>query len=140
MRKTLALLLIGMLALLAAMPAVSQSKNYPKDAYVKTAHIVAIGIHPLGYRLTYLKSNNTWGHLYVPLSWFGSEGDVIAKADMAWGNGPEYPYFSIFWVDGNFDHISIRAIESYHDPSWLVLDPNMDLSAQFGLKEPPKDF
>ncbi len=140
MRKTFALLLIGMLILLAAMPAVSQSKNYPKEAYVKTVHVAAISLHPLGYRLTYLRTDNTWGNLYVPNSWFGGAGNVVAKADISFGTGPELPYFSIFWVDGTFDHISIHAVENYEDPSWLVVDPSVDLSAQFNIQEPPKDF
>lgn len=137
MKKAFALLLIGMLFLLATLPATSQAKNYPKEAYVKTAHIAAIALHPLGYRLTYLRTDNTWGNLYVPLTWFGG---VVAKADIGFGFGPQYPYFSIFWVDGVFDHISIHAMENYQDPTWMVLDPSIDLSAQFGAQEPSKDF
>ena len=137
MRKA-ALPLIGLLLLVAVMPALAQHKTYPKEAYVVSEHIVAIALHPLGYRLTYLRTDNTWGNLYVPLSWFGNGPD--SKADIGFASGIEYPFFSIFWVDGSFDHISIHAPENYQDPSWQVIDPSVDLTAQFNVKEPPRDF
>ncbi len=137
MRKGSALLVLGVLVLLAVLPAGAQAKNYPKDAYVVTAHVVAISVGSQGYRLTYLKSDNTWGNLFVPNTWFGG---VVAKADLIYGSGPEYPFFSVFWVDGAFDHISIHAPVSFDDPAWKVLDPKMDLAAEFDVKEPPRDF
>jgi hypothetical protein len=136
MKKAILFFAIGLLVLGAA-PSFSQTTGYPKEAYVKSIPISKILIHPLGYQIIYFRSDFTFGKMYIPLSWFGV---AAGKAEMIWGNEPAYPYVSIFWVDGKFDHVSIHVIDSYSDPSWGVLSSAQDLSAQFNVQEPPKDF
>ena len=48
----------------------AQKQGYPTEAYVKNIPLFKILVHPLGYKLLYLKSNETIGELYVPLKWF----------------------------------------------------------------------
>ena len=132
--------LAAVLLLLACLPAFSQQQQqpYPKDAFVKTVHIEKIWVHPLGYEVVYFMSTYQMGTMFVPVAWF--RGGVNAKAELIYGNSPEYPYFSIFWIDGKFDHVRLYVLENYSSRTWDVIDPSVDLTARFNVQEPPKDF
>jgi hypothetical protein len=43
-------------------------------------------------------------------------------------------------VDGKFDHISINAQEDMMGPTWGTLDSTLNLTAQFNITEPPRDY
>jgi hypothetical protein len=150
MKRAVAILIAGILLLAGlsafaqtqpAQPAQSpsaQRQGYPTEAYVKNIPILKILVHPLGYKLLYLKSDMSIGELYVPLKWF--HGGVAAVAEITYGISPDRPYVSISWVDGKFDHITINAQENMLGPTWGTLSPTTDLSAQFNIQEPPRDF
>jgi hypothetical protein len=141
MKKAVVLFAAGML-LFACLPAFSQTTQtaqpVPKDAYVKTVHIMKIWMHQLGYKIQFWTSKSTVGELYVPITWFNK--GPASKADITFGNTPEYPYFSVFWVDGTFDHIMIYAMEDFHSPTWGVLESPTDLSSQFNVQDLPKEY
>jgi len=134
------LLLMGMSAFAQAQTAQPSSaqQGYPKEAYVKNIPLIRILVHPLGYKLLYWKSNMTIGEMYVPLKWF--TGGVTATAVITYGNTPDRPYVSISWVDGKFDNISINAQEDMTGPTWGTLDATLNLTAQFNIQEPPRDY
>jgi len=137
MKKALVSLIAAML-LLACLPAFSQQPRAEvKDAYAKTVPIVKIYTHYLGYRVVYLKSNYELGEMYVPLTWFYA---AVPKAQIVWGNTREYPYFSLFWVDGKFDYVRLYLKDNPRDSTWGVLDTREDLSANFNVQDPPKQF
>jgi len=138
MKKALVLLAAGIF-LLACLPVFSQSQSAnPQDPYVKTVHIVKIWMHQLGYKIQFLNSHSRIAEIYVPLAWFNKGTE--SKADLVYARGPEYPYFSVFWVDGKFDHIMIYALENFNDTSWGVLEPKADISSLFNVQEVPKEF
>ena len=135
------LLLVAMTAFAqtqAAQPASAQSQGYPKDAYVKNIPLIRVFVHPLGYELVYWKSDMTIGYLYVPLAWF--RGGLASTANITYGSNPERPYVTISWVDGKFDHISINAQSDMMGPTWGTLGPTVDLTSQFNIQEPPRDY
>ena len=138
------LLLAGVSAFAQAQPAQpaqspsTQKQGYPTEAYVKNIPVFKILVHPLGYKILYLKSDMSVGELYVPLTWF--RGGLTATANISYGFTPDRPYVSISWVDGKFDHISINAHQDMFGPTWGTLSPTTDLSAQFNIQEPPRDF
>jgi hypothetical protein len=140
-----ALMLVGMSVSAQAQSAPAQSatppsaqQGYPKEAYVKNIPFFKILVHPLGYKILYWKSDMSIGALYVPLTWF--QGGVLAKATITYGGDPQRPYVSIGWVDGKFDHININAEENMLGPTWGQLDPSLNLTAEFNIQEPPRDF
>jgi hypothetical protein len=138
MKKAVMALAAG-LFLLACLPAFSQAENkYPKDVYVKTVHIIKISMHELGYKLQYWTSKSKVGEIYVPITWFNKGPE--SKADIAYSNDPAYPYFSIFWADGAFDHISIHALSDYGSLTWGVLESKDDLTPLFNIQDIPKEF
>ncbi len=121
-----------------AQPSTQQRQGYPTDAYVKNIPLIKVLVHRQGYKLLYLKSDMSIGEMYVPIAWF--RGGVAATAEITYGFTPDRPYVSIAWVDGKFDHITINAQEDTMGPTWGVLDPTLDLSAQFNIQEPPREF
>jgi hypothetical protein len=109
-----------------------------EDAYAKSVAIGKVYTHPLGYRILYLRSTMDWGEMYVPVSWFGWK--TGSKAEVVWGNEANYPYFTIYWVNGKFDHVRLYLRSNPEDISWGIMDQGLDLSRQFNVQEPPKDF
>jgi len=116
----------------------STQQGYPKEAYVKNIPFFKILVHPLGYKILFWKSDMSIGTMYVPLTWF--HGGVLAKATITYGTGPDRPYVSISWIDGQFDHITINAQEDMMGPTWGQLDPTLNLTSEFNIQEPSKDF
>jgi hypothetical protein len=139
MKRAVIILAAG-LFLLACLPAFSQAaeNKYPTDVYVKTVHIVKIWMHPLGYMIQFWTSHSRVGEVYVPVTWFNKGPD--SKADIVYAQDSAYPYFSIFWADGKFDHVTIHALSDYRSPTWGVLETATDRSSQFSVEEMPKDF
>lgn len=135
-----ALMLLAVLAFaLACVPAFSQAaRKDPQDAFVKTVPIAKIYSHRLGYRILYFKSTFEYAEMYVPMKWFKVGVD---QAQIAWGNDPAYPYFTIVWADGKFDHIRLYVRDSLSHPTWSELDDKgADISARFDVQGPPLEF
>jgi len=151
MKRAVTFLFVGALAL-ASVPVFAQAQSpqaqpsqpssaqqgYPKEAFVKNISLFKILVHPLGYKILYWKSDMTIGAMYVPLTWF--RGGVTATASITYGNTPDRPYVSISWVDGKFDHLAINAQSDMMGPTWGQLDPTLNLTAQFNIQEPARDF
>ncbi len=134
MKKVHLFLLILFFMILAA-PSFTQSKD--DDIYVKTVPIVKIYAHRLGYKILFLKSNLELGTIYVPIKWFEHSG---GKAEIIWGDSPDYPYLSIFWRNGKFDYIKIYVKESLRDPTWGVLSEGPGVEKKFDVQEIKPDF
>jgi hypothetical protein len=143
MKKAVIALAAG-LFLLACLPAFSQTQaspsqsKYPTDVYVKTVHIMKISLHQLGYKLQFWTSKSKVGEIYVPLTWFNKGPE--SKAAIEYGNDSSFPYFTIYWADGVFDHIQIHAMNDYSSLTWGVLESKDDLTPLFDIKDLPKEF
>ncbi len=120
---SLALLLAGTFALAA------QSKG--DQIFVKTMPIMKIYAHPLGYRVLYEKSNLEVGEFYLPLEWFTKAG---GKGEIVWGSDTSYPYFSIFWKSGKFDHIRLYLQENLSSTTWGRLSGGEELRQKFRVE------
>jgi hypothetical protein len=137
MKKAIVFLAAGLL-LFACLPAFSQENAYPKDAYAKTVPIAKIWVHPLGYMVVYFKGALELGEMFVPLTWFNN--GPAGKAELVWGNEPGYPYFSLFWVDGKFDHVSLHVVDSLNSLTWGTLEASLDLKDKFDVQGTPQEF
>jgi hypothetical protein len=104
--------------------------------YVKTVSIMKILNHALGYKVLYLKSNMEVGEFYIPHTWFKAGG----KAELILGDTPAYPYFSVFYRDGKFDHIKLYAQEKIGHPSWGRLKRQAGDSSHFEVETLDLEF
>ena len=105
--------------------------------YAKTVMIDKIYIHQDGYKILYWKSDGEFATFYIPMDWFTS---ASSKAELVLDNDPSYPYFSVFWLNGEFDHIRIYAYNTYAHPSWGTLDMRYDFSDKFDVDTLDLDF
>ena len=95
-----------------------------RDIYARSFHIYKIYVHPLGYLITFTKPTGMGlSFFYIPYSWFTKAG---GNGEMVWGNNRAYPYFSIIWINGKFDHIKIYVHENLDHFSWDKLNKNTD--------------
>ena len=122
-------LLVALLFLMLGITSVSAQQQEP-EIYVKTVPIMQILNHSLGYKILYLKSSMDVGEFYVPHSWFKAGG----KAELILGTDPSYPYFSVFYTDGEFDHIKLYAQESIGHLSWGKLRSREGDSEKFDIE------
>ncbi len=76
-----------------------------------------------------MKSDMKVGEIYLPHRWFAKSG---GKAEIVFGEGPSYPYFSVFYLDGKFDFIRLYVIEDVRDLSWGILKKTEATNAAFG--------
>jgi hypothetical protein len=124
--------------LIAAFGASAQSTSSQKDdIFYKTVALEKIYTHPLGYKLVYLKSNYEMGSVYVPLTWFGT---AVGKGIVVYETPGEPSYFSIFWLNGKFDHIVIHAPSDVRNTMWGIMDASADVSSKFNVEAPTLEF
>jgi hypothetical protein len=133
MKRTV--MLVALVLLILGVFTVNAQEQNPK-LYVKTVSIMKILNHALGYKVLYLKSSMEVGEFYVPHSWFKAGG----KAELVLGNGPAFPYFSVFYRDGEFDHIKIYAAENIRHLSWGRLKRQVGDSSKFDIETLDLEF
>ena len=98
--------------------------------YAKTLLISKIYLHRDGYKILYQKSDMNFATVYVPMSWFSG---ADSKAEITMANDRSYPYFSVFYRNGEFDHIRIYAKNNLNDATWGSLDTRYDFSKEFSV-------
>ncbi|MDC7125277.1 MAG: hypothetical protein PQJ46_06910 [Spirochaetales bacterium] len=97
--------------------------------YVRTMKIVSVFSHKDGYKIIYRNAKMEYSAFYVPITWFGT---ASSKAEIVYGEGDTYPYFSVFWKDGEFDHIRLYLNKNIRHRSRGDLGVNTDdLSSKF---------
>ena len=133
MKRTV--MLVALFFLILGVFAVNAQEQDP-ELYVKTVSIMKILNHALGYKVLYLKSSMEVGEFYVPHSWFKAGG----KAELVLGNGPAFPYFSVFYRNGEFDHIKIYAAENIRHLSWGRLKRYVGDSSKFEIETLDLEF
>jgi len=107
------------------------------DIYCKTVPIWKIYSLEEGYRIIYQKSNMKCGVFYVPMDWFKGSAE---KGEIVLGEDPAFPYFSIFWQDGQFDHIRLYLQRDYRHESWGELGNPDQYSGKFDVETLELDF
>ena len=133
MKRTV--MLVALFFLVLGVFAVSAQEQDPK-LYVKTVSIMKILNHALGYKVLYLKSSMEVGEFYVPHSWFKAGG----KAELVIGDTPAFPYFSVFYRDGEFSHVKLYAHENIGHLSWGRLKRQAGDSSKFEIETLDLEF
>jgi len=103
--KRRVILLTLLISILLAGFACAEPSNY----YVKSVPIAKVYLHDLGYRVVYQKADLNFAVFYVPEAWFDmpENRNDAPKAELITARNRAYPYFSIFWENGEFSHIRL---------------------------------
>ncbi len=107
------------------------------DMFVKTMPITKIYTYRLGYKVVYLKTDLNFGEFYVPISWFDQAG---GKAVIVKGVEPAYPYFSVFWKNGEFHSVKLYVRSDMGDESWGTLKEAPGVADKFAVDTLELDF
>ena len=105
--------------------------------FVKTMPIIRIYSHRMGFKVLYLKNNFTLGAFYVPLRWFD---EAASKGLLVKGFFEEYPYFSIFWKDGEFHSVKLYVKENLQHETWGTLGSEEGIDSKFAHDSLVLDF
>lgn len=117
MKKAISIIVLAaVVALLGAASLAAEESPY----FVKTVPISKIYNHKLGYRVVYMTNNFQFKVFYIPTEWFAVAGEtgVAPKAELYFGNEPAFPYFSVFWKDGEFSHLRLYLKKDLNDTTW----------------------
>lgn len=126
-RATLIVLLV---AIVACAIASETSAFYPVRL-----DIVKVYSHADGYRVIYRKGSAGVADVYIPARWFVSGG----KAELVRGNDPSYPYMTVFYKNGTFDHLRLYVLADQNDSTWGLLSP-ADGTGKFNSDDLKLDF
>ena len=132
MKKKLMIILV-----LVGLAAGLFAENLESNLYYKSYPISVVNPSTQGYRIVYMKSDMTYHVFYCPMEWFLG---AAAKGELLYGEGSAYPYFTVYWKDGQFDHIKLYLTKNRNHPSWGDLPEGRDYSEKFNVTEPQLDF
>jgi hypothetical protein len=108
-------LLVVLVAFLACALAAETSAYYPVRL-----DVVKVYSHAEGFRVVYRKGSADVAAVYLPARWFVSGG----KAELVRGHDPSFPYMSVFYKDGKFDHLRLYVLADQRDQTWGILSPS----------------
>jgi hypothetical protein len=136
MKKTAILCAVFVFA--AAFGVFAQTDSSEKsDVFYKLVPIQKVYTHQLGYKVIFLKSSFEMGSLYIPSRWFGK---ADGKGVLVYESPGQPSYFTIFWVNGKFDHIVLHVPNNMRNAIWGAMDSSKDFSSQFNVEEPKLEF
>ena len=127
------ILLISVILVLTAQAAVIFADE--SELFFKSVPIMRIYPHKRGYRVLYARTNMEIGEFYIPIEWFQYEpgGGGVGKGELVTGIDKAYPYFSIFWKNGEFDHIRLYLQKDRRHESWGDLPKNANWDEKFDV-------
>jgi hypothetical protein len=88
--------------------------------YPVRVDVVKVLSHGDGFKVVYRKGTADVGALYLPVRWFVPGG----KAELVRANDPSFPYMTLFYKDGKFDHLRLYVLTDQRDLMWGVLPPS----------------
>jgi len=102
-RATIIVVLIAIVACaLASAPAPANESSF----YPARIDVVKVYSHSDGFRVIYRKGSADVADVFLPARWFVSGG----KAEMVRGNDTSFPYMTVFYKDGKFDHLRLYVL------------------------------
>jgi hypothetical protein len=113
-RAAIVVFLIAIVACTLAAAPLNESSFYPVRV-----DVVKVYSHADGFRVVYRKGSTSVGDVYLPARWFISGG----KAELVRGRDTSYPYMTVFYKDGKFDHLRLYVLADQQDLTWGILNP-----------------
>jgi hypothetical protein len=123
--------LIALLVAIVACAIASETSAF----YPVRLDVVKVYSHADGYRVIYRKGGASVADVYIPARWFVSGG----KAELVRGNDPSYPYMTVFYKNGSFDHLRLYVLADQNDSTWGLLSP-ADGAGKFNSDDLKLDF
>jgi len=123
--------LIALLVAIVACAIASETSAF----YPVRLDVVKVYSHADGYRVIYRKGSASVADVYIPARWFVSGG----KAELVRGNDPSYPYMTVFYKNGSFDHLRLYVLADQNDSTWGLLSP-ADGAGKFNSDDLKLDF
>ncbi|ORC36561.1 hypothetical protein [Marispirochaeta aestuarii] len=119
MKKQLVLVIAVLLLTLFAVSAVADESEF----FFKSLPITRVYAHRDGYRIIYRRTNMELADMYVPVDWFQYEPGAgnRGKGELVMDENPAFPYFSIFWKNGEFSHVRLYLREDKNHLSWGIM-------------------
>ncbi len=97
--------------------------------------VVKVFSHSDGYKVVYRKGTSDVAAVYLPARWFVPGG----KAELVRANDASFPYMSVFYKDGKFDHLRLYVLYDDKDLTWGILSPS-EGAGKFGSEELKLEF
>ncbi len=112
------------------------------DFYVKAVTIHKVYHHQKGFVVLYEKQNLDLHRVFIPYDWFNipQEQDGRWKAEVFYGEKPEYPYMNIYWDRQGFSHLRLYLKTKKTDPSWGSLKNPNSYDNSFDIESPDFSF
>jgi hypothetical protein len=124
---TLLLVLAGVLPLVAQQNNASSSGK--EGIYALTISLERVYPYRKGYVVKYRKGINEVVDAFLPNEWFektGNKGDLILM-----GSGPVWPYMTVFYKDGEFDHVRLYVRKERSHESWGDVPLHINIDDRF---------
>ncbi|MGA2545730.1 MAG: hypothetical protein ABSF43_04235 [Rectinemataceae bacterium] len=110
-----ATIIVVLIAVVACALAAETSAFYPVRI-----DVVKVFSHSDGFRVIYRKGLSETAAVYLPARWFVSGG----KGELIRANDDSYPYMTVFYKDGKFDHLRLYVLSDQKDQTWGILSPS----------------
>lgn len=88
------------------------------EFYYHNVPILKIAPHKLGYYVIYRRNNLKTGEMFIPKEWLDRR-DQRAVLNRTEDN--IRPYVSVFFRNGEFDHVKLVVAKDISHPTWGVL-------------------
>jgi hypothetical protein len=110
-----ATIIVVLIAILACAVAADSSAFYPVRI-----DVVKVYSHAEGFLVLYRKGSSDVASVYIPARWFVSGG----KAELVRGQDSSFPYMTVFYKNGQFDHLRLYVLADQTDLTWGILSPS----------------
>ncbi|GHU09101.1 hypothetical protein FACS1894151_06220 [Spirochaetia bacterium] len=121
------------IALIMALPLTAQEGNgsaSPESAYYyQSVPIEKVYTYRKGYVVQYRKGAFGTARAYLPIEWFsgaGAKGEVIQLK-----SGSSWPYLTVFYKDGEFDHVRLYVRTERGHESWGYIGLGVNIDDRF---------
>jgi hypothetical protein len=98
------------------------------EYYYVNVPLVKVYAHKLGYKVVYKLNSTTIASNYLPMEWFLT---YAGKGTIDYGPGMMFPYMTVYYKNGQFDHVRLHLNSDTNDPSWAIFDQTADVAPLF---------
>jgi hypothetical protein len=111
----------------------AQQNKTSSDYYPITIHIEKIYPYRLGYVVAY-RNGPSLVNAYIPNQWFVKSAEPDApppKAEKFTVGAPEWPHMSVYYRDGQFDHVRLYVRKERGHESWGSVSASVNIDDKF---------
>ena len=127
---TLLLILAGIVPVIAQDEEASEGSSSSKEgSYALTVSLEGVYPYRKGYVVKYKKGPSRVVDAYLPVEWFhgtDTKGDLILL-----NSGSDWPHMTVFYKDGEFDHVRLYVRKERTHQSWGNVDLNVNIDDRF---------